>query len=223
MAHLDLEEQEQLDQFKHFWKSYGNFITNVLLVVLLGVAGWNGWQYWQRSESTKAAAMFEEFERVARSGDITRVDRALADIKDKFGSHLYAHQAGLMAGKLYAQAGKPEQAQAALRWVTDKSGDEGYTSLARLRLAGLQLDAKAYDDALKTLGGDFPAAFAPLADDRRGDIYLAQDQKARAVEAYSRAYKAMDDRMDYRRLVEVKLIALGAGPQADPAAAGAAK
>jgi hypothetical protein len=25
--HLDLEEQEQLDQLKHFWKQYGNLIT----------------------------------------------------------------------------------------------------------------------------------------------------------------------------------------------------
>ena len=38
MAHLDLEEQEQLDQIKHVWKQYGNLISNVLLVVLLAVA-----------------------------------------------------------------------------------------------------------------------------------------------------------------------------------------
>jgi predicted negative regulator of RcsB-dependent stress response len=25
--HLDLEEQEQLDEIKHFWKEYGNLIT----------------------------------------------------------------------------------------------------------------------------------------------------------------------------------------------------
>ena len=28
---LDLEEQEQLDQIKHFWKQYGNAITWVLI------------------------------------------------------------------------------------------------------------------------------------------------------------------------------------------------
>ena len=33
-SHLDLEEQEQLDQLKHFWKQYGNLITWVLVLVL---------------------------------------------------------------------------------------------------------------------------------------------------------------------------------------------
>ena len=33
-AHLDLEEQEQLDELKHFWKTYGNLITWALIVVL---------------------------------------------------------------------------------------------------------------------------------------------------------------------------------------------
>jgi hypothetical protein len=32
--HLDLEEQEQLDQLKHFWNQYGNLITWVLIAVL---------------------------------------------------------------------------------------------------------------------------------------------------------------------------------------------
>ena len=39
---LDLEEQEQLDQLKHFWKQYGNPITWVLIVVLAGFSGWKG-------------------------------------------------------------------------------------------------------------------------------------------------------------------------------------
>ena len=213
MAHLDLEEQEQIDQIKHFWKQYGNLITNVLLAVLLAVAGWNGWQYWQRSQATQAAAMYDEFERVARSGDLSRLDRALTDIKDKYPLQLQTQQAALLAGKLYAEAGKNTEAQAALRWVVQSGKDAAYQSLARLRLAGLQLDAQAFDEALKTLSDKFPAEFAPLADDRRGDVYLAQNQKEQAIAAYNAAYKAMDARTDYRRLVEVKLIALGAAPE----------
>jgi len=47
--HLDLEEQEQLDELKHFWKQYGNLITWALIAVLSAFAAWNGYQYWQRS------------------------------------------------------------------------------------------------------------------------------------------------------------------------------
>ena len=51
---LDLEEQEQLDQLKHFWNQYGNLITGLLIVVLGAVAAWNGYHYWQRSQAAQA-------------------------------------------------------------------------------------------------------------------------------------------------------------------------
>ena len=56
--HLDLEEQEQLDQIKHFWKQYGNLITWLLIAVLAAYAGWNGFQYWQRSQASQASALY---------------------------------------------------------------------------------------------------------------------------------------------------------------------
>ena len=55
---LDLEEQEQLDQIKHFWKKYGNLISWVLIVILGGYAAWNGYQYWERTQAAKAASLF---------------------------------------------------------------------------------------------------------------------------------------------------------------------
>ncbi len=65
---LDLEEQEQLDELKHFWKQYGNPITWVLIVVLAGVASWNGWNYWQRTQAAQASVLFDEVERAIQSG-----------------------------------------------------------------------------------------------------------------------------------------------------------
>ncbi|MEP6824085.1 MAG: tetratricopeptide repeat protein, partial [Ramlibacter sp.] len=82
--HLDLEEQEQLDQIKHFWKTYGNLITWVLIAVFGSIAAWNGWQYWQRTQSAQASAIYEEVDRAAQAGDMARVERAFGDIKEKF-------------------------------------------------------------------------------------------------------------------------------------------
>ena len=42
-THLDLEEQEQLDQLKAFWNEYGNLITAVLVVAVVAYLGWLGW------------------------------------------------------------------------------------------------------------------------------------------------------------------------------------
>ena len=217
-THLDLEEQEHLDEIKHYWKQYGNAITWVLIVVLGGFAAWNGYQYWQRSQAAQAAAMFDEVEKVSHEGDTDKLERAFGDMKDRFASTTYAPQAGLLVAKTLYEAGKLEAAKAALTWVAEKSKDAGYASVGRLRLAGLLIDAKAYDEALKVLDAGVAEEFAGLQADRRGDIYMAQGKKPEAKEQYLKAYKLFDAGVDYRRLVVVKLNSLGVDPQADEAA-----
>jgi predicted negative regulator of RcsB-dependent stress response len=225
--HLDLEEQEQLAEIKHFWNEYGNLISWVVIAVFGSIAAWNGWQYWQRTQGVQAAAMYDEVERAAAAGDITRVERAFSDMKDKFGRTTYAQQAGLLAAQALVEKGNNDAAKAALTWVADKSADEGYQALARMRLASILLEAKQYDEALKQLSAGFPKEFEGLAADRRGDVYSAQGKKAEAKAEYTKAYKAIDERSEYRRLVEVKLSALGVDPQqlaapaATPASGGA--
>ena len=178
--HLDLEEQEQLDQLKHFWKQYGNLITWALILVLGAFAGWNLFQRWQQGQSAQAAALFDEVERVVKAGDTSKLDRVFADMKDKFANTTYAQQAGLLVAKTYFEAGKVPEASAALAWVADKSSDEGYQAVARLRLAGVLAEGKAYEDALKQLSATFPADFAALVADRKGDFYFLQGKKTEA-------------------------------------------
>jgi len=212
--HLDLEEQEQLDELKHFWKQYGNLITWALIVVFGTVAAWNGYQYWQGRQASQASNMYDEVERAVQSGDAARLDRSFTDMKERFGGTIYADQAGLLAARIYYDRGNVDASRAALNWVADKASDEGYQSIAKLRLAGILLETKAYDEALKLVSSSFPKDFAALAFDRRGDILLAQGKKNEAKSEYEKAYKGLDERAEYRRLVEVKLNALGVDPDA---------
>ena len=212
--HLDLEEQEQLAEFKHFWQQYGNLITWVLIAVFGTIAAWNGYQYWQSRQATQASVMYDEVDRAVLSGDTARIERSLADMKDRFGGTVYADQAGLLAAKAYYEKGNIDASKGALIWLSEKATDEGYKSIAKLRLAGILLETQAYDDALKLLTGTFPKDFAPLASDRRGDILLLQGKKIEARAEYEKAYKGLDERAEYRRLVEVKLNALGVDPVA---------
>lgn len=212
---LDLEEQEQLDQLKHFWKKYGNAITWVLIVILSAFASWNYYQYWQRGKAVQASTLFEEVDRSVKSGDDSKVERVFADLKNGFESTVYAQQAGLLVAKYYYDAGKTDPAKAALNWVVEKSRDDGYKSLAKLRLSGLLAEEGVYMDALKLLDSTFPAGFQGLALDRKGDVFLMQGKKPEATAAYQEAYKLTTDRTEYRRLIEVKLNSLGVDPVAD--------
>ena len=217
-THLDLEEQEQLDALKHFWNRWGNLITWLLIAVLGAYAAWNGWQYWERRQAAQAAVLYDEVGRAADAGDLTRVQRAFSDMKDKYGSTAYAAQAGLLAAKTLQDQGKSAEARAALDWVADKAPGDGLRAVARLRLASVMVGEKAYDDAIKVLGASFPAEFTALAADRRGDVLMLQGKREQAAVEYGRAYQGLRDQGDeYRQLVAVKLNALGIDPKADAA------
>ena len=217
-TNLDLEEQEQLDQLKHFWKQYGNLITWLLIAVLGAYAAWNGWNWWQRQQAAKASAIFDAAAEAVQRKDLAALDRSLSDLRSGHGSSAYASQAALLAAKAYQDAGKNTEALAALRWAAEQSGDPGHQAIARLRWASLLADAKSYDEALKVLSGSFPAGFDALASDRRGDVLMLTGKSAEARAEFTKAWQGMDATSDYRRIVEVKLNALGV----DPAQSGAA-
>lgn len=213
-THLDLEEQEQIDALKHFWRKWGNLITWALIVIFGAFAAYNGWQYWQRSQATKASMMHDELTSSIASGDVARVERSLAEMKDRFGNTAYATMSGLEAAKALSDNGKTAEAKAALAWVADKGSDAGLKAVARLRLASLLTGEKAYDEALKHLSGSFPSEFVPLAADRRGDIFVLQGKRAEAAAEFGKAYQGMDAASgEYRRLVGIKLNSLGIDPE----------
>lgn len=218
--HLDLEEQEQLDQLKHFWNQYGNWISLLLIAVLGTYAAWNGYQYWQRSQATQAAAMFDEVERVVKGAEPAKAQRAFEDMRERFASTAYAQQAALLVAKAHQDAGQAEAAIKVLEWLSDKGSDPGMVAISKLRLAALHMDAKSYDQALKVLEGAFPVEFQGLQADRKGDVFVLQGKRTEARQAFELAYKSMDDRAEYRRLVEVKLLSMGG---AVPANEGIAK
>lgn len=212
--HLDLEEQEQLDQLKHFWNQYGNLITGLLIVVLGAFAAWNGYQYWQKRTAAQASVMFEEVEKVLRSGDLVLAERVFGDMKERFGSTVYAQQAGLSLAKLAYQGGKVDLASGTLMWVGASQADAAYAAVAKLRLAGVHIDAKEFELASKVLAESYPTSFSALVSDKKGDLLVAQGKGVEAVAEYRKAWAGLDTRAEYRRLVSVKLGALGASETA---------
>lgn len=215
---LDLQEQEQLDELKAFWKQYGNLITWVLTLALGAFAAWNGWQWYQRDQGLKAAALYDAVERSAAAKEVDRIASRFGDLRDKFGGTVQAAQAALLTAKVQAEGGQADAARATLTWAADKAGDDALRALARLRLAGLLIDARQYDAALVQLDKVQQAGFTALVADRRGDVLAAQGKATEAATAWQQAWRGMSERQEYRRLIEAKLSAAGAAPAASEAA-----
>lgn len=223
--HLDLEEQEQLDQLKHFWNTWGTLISAVLAIIFGSFAAWNGYQFWQNREALQAAALLDAVENAGQTGDQNRLEQAFMDIRSKYASTIQAGQAGLIVAKVESEKGNGDAAQVALEWVAGHSSDDGYKALAQLRLVSLLIEKESYDAALQRLSEKFPPEFDAIVADRKGDALLLQNKKQEAIAEYSRSYSSFGDSAEYRRLLEVKLNALGVQPSAlaSLTAAGAGK
>lgn len=207
--HLDLDEQEQIANIKYFWQKYGLWITTAVTVIALTYIGWTGWQWWQNTQAQKAAVLFDELSKSVSAGDVAKTDRVFADMKDKFGGTAYTAQAALLDARMNYEKGNIEPVKAALSWLAISNADAAYKDLAKLRLAGVLIEAKNYDEAIKLLTSDISKPFAALAADRLGDAYMLQNKLAEATAQYKLAYAGLETSGEYRKMVEVKLARLG--------------
>lgn len=213
----DLEEQEQIASLKAFWSKYGNLLTWLAIIVLGSYAAYNYWNYYQRNTAAEASGLYEEMQKSLTAKDNAKVQRIASDIESKYSRTAYAQMGALAAAKGAFDANDLKTAKARLQWVID-NGDAEYQSVARLRMAGVLLDEKAYDAALKVLDGDVLPQFAGSVADRKGDILVAQNKVAEARAAYQAALDKMGERDPGRQLVQLKLEAIG-GTVATPKAA----
>jgi len=205
----NLEEQEQLENLKAFWKQYGNFILTVITVAALAVAGWRGWGWYQAREAAQASAVYEQLREAAAARDIGKLRATAGTLFEQYGGTAYGEMAALVAARAYVDAGDPKAARLTLEWAVSNAKDDEFRHAARLRLAALLIDEKAYDEAGKLLAVDAPGKFAGEYADRRGDLLVTQGRPDEARAAYRKALEALGPDSPMRRLVQLKLDALG--------------
>lgn len=211
MAHYDLEEQEQLDSIKTWWKMYGNLVSGALLAVSLSVLAWQGWGRYQAGQSAEAAAIYSVLEQAVALHDLQKVKSAAGELAEKYGNTSYAALGTLLAAKESFEAGDLKTARAQLTWVADKGRDE-IRDLARLRLAAVLLDEKVFDEALKHLDAKHAPAFDARFLDLKGDVLAAQGKKPEARTAYQAAQAKLEGKGGVAaELLQQKLDGLGEG------------
>lgn len=211
MAELDLQEQEQVDALKAWWKDNGKWVLGVVTVALLAYAGSQFWQRHQDSQAVEAGKLFAEVQKQVASGDPKRVNDAAAALVDQYGGSAYAPRAQLLAVQANVQARDLARAKTQLQWVIEHAAETGLQDTARLKLASILLDEKNYDEAMKQLNATHPDSFTGLYSDLKGDVLSAQGKTDEARVAYQAALDKLDAGSTYRNLVQLKLDGLGAG------------
>lgn len=204
----DLEEQEQLDELKAWWKQHGNRVMGVAIVALVAFAAFQGWKVYQHRQSVEASAQYDVLSRLDVR-DIKGIRTLSGQIMEKYAGTAYASRAALLAAKANYAANDAKSAKSQIEWVMNHTKEDALRAVAQLQLAALQFDEKQYDAALKTLSEKHDVGFDGLFADLKGDILTAQGKKAEAKVAYTEALAKLDAEGRYHRYTERKLDALG--------------
>jgi predicted negative regulator of RcsB-dependent stress response len=215
MAVYDLEEQEQLDDLKAWWKRWGNLVSGIVIAVCVAIVGVQGWRWWKHSQAEQASVLYGAVVAASRSNDAAKAKDAQAQLADRFAGTGYAPRGAMLLAALLWKSGDKAGAQAQLQFALDRSGEAALKQIARFRLAEVLFDQKKNDEALRLLDARHDEPFAGIYADLTGDILAAAGRKDEARTAYQTALAKLDSKSPYRSYVQVKLDSLG-GPVAAP-------
>jgi predicted negative regulator of RcsB-dependent stress response len=207
---LDLEEQEQVAELKAWWHAHGTLVMAAVMAVALAFTGWALWRNYQAGQTVKASALYDTVSKAAQTGDAKAMRDAAGALAENYPRTLYASMGALVSARFYFDRNDLKSAKAQLEWVIERSGSDDFRDLARLRLAAILLDEKAYDEALKATEAAHAAAYDAQFAALKGDVLVAKKQAAEAKAAYKLALeKAPGDDRGFRESVRMRLEALG--------------
>ncbi|MBY0574575.1 MAG: tetratricopeptide repeat protein [Undibacterium sp.] len=212
----DLEEQEQIDTLKAWWKQNGNLIIWLLIAALFSYGTWTAWSIYQGKQAAGAFTLYEEVQRALTAKDNAKVQVATASLIASYDKTSYATMAALVAAKSAFDANDIKVAKSQLTWAVEHASTNEFKAVAKLRLAALSLDDKSYDEGLKVLAGEFPPEFEADVAERKADILVAQNKIADARASYSLALSKLSEKHPGRQLVQVKLDAIGGASEVKP-------
>ena len=191
MAVYDLEEQEQIAALRGWWKQYGGWASGILLAAALGWLGWYGWQSYLKSQNAEASRIFLVLQQASAQQDTARVKQAAGELVNQYPRSQFSALGALLAANTLNATGDAKSAEAQLAWAAENAKD-AVRGIARLRLAGIQMDQKDADGALKTLSEKAPVGFAARYDAARGDVYAMQGKLTEARASYDAALKVLE-------------------------------
>lgn len=218
-----LDEREQAEQLKQWFKENWLWLAAGIGLGLGGLYGWQGWNEYLDGKSRDAGQRFTEMLQAFDAADRERGNKLADEIVRDYGSTPYADQATLVVARMHAEAGELDQAAEKLSQVMDAADDAELALVARLRLARVQLAQGNHDAALATLDGATAPAVEAAVDELRGDALLAKGDRAAALAAYQRALTAAEAEAGLveHEIVQLKIdqLAGAATAAAEPAAA----
>ena len=184
-----IEEEQEINQLKDWWKENGK---TIIVAFILGVGGMFGWRYWQAHQAEQIAQASAQYDALIYSAqqDEQAKKANIEQFVQANSKTAYAVFALLDEAKKATEKQDFAAAEANLNQALTQSQDEVLTSIVALRLSAVQFQLGQLDNALTTLnqmkGESFNARKAILT----GDIQVAKGDKVAAKNSFEQAQQS---------------------------------
>jgi predicted negative regulator of RcsB-dependent stress response len=185
-----LSEKEQWEWLRGQIRQNAPTVIAAIAVTAAALFGWRWWQAHQDAERVVASSRYTQIIAALDQGNRTQAFALMGELERTHASSPYADQARLLAAMLYVESNQLDKADSELTAVMQSSKDKDLALVARLRLARVQIAQGKAADALATLNGANPGAFAGRYHEARGDAYFAKGDQATALTEYRAAQAA---------------------------------
>ncbi len=203
-AHL--EEQQELDDFKYFWKNWGRWLFALLIAAALGYLGYIIYKDHKINQNREAAEVLAQMVDKAQSkADSKQINTDFLKLQQDYSDTVPAAQATMMVAATEFDAGRYDTAAGHLNWVLSNQKAPLIQALAAQRLAVVLLQQKKYDAAITVLNTKVEADFEPLLLEAKGDVYAAQNKTKEAAQSYQQALEKLPKDAIERELLQMKL------------------
>lgn len=184
-----IEEEQEINQLKDWWKENGK---TIIVAFILGVGGMFGWRYWQTHQAEQIAQASAQYDALIYSAqqDEQAKKANIEQFVQANSKTAYAVFALLDEAKKATEKQDFAAAEANLNQALTQSPDEVLTSIVALRLSAVQFQLGQLDNALTTLnqvkGESFNARKALLT----GDIQVAKGDKLAAKNSFEQTQQS---------------------------------
>jgi hypothetical protein len=146
----EVDEEVRREQLKKLWDRYSIYIIAGALLIIAAVGGWRGYQYLEAQKAAEAGAAFDAAIELSEQGKHADAEAAFEKLAATAPSG-YRMLARLRTAAEVATRDPKAGAKLYDEIAADRSVGTEQQDLARIRAAGLLLDADSYPNMLQRL------------------------------------------------------------------------
>ncbi|NDU80017.1 MAG: tetratricopeptide repeat protein [Ferrovum sp.] len=205
----DLEEREQLDNLKDWWRQNRRWVALGALVAAVALGAWKGYGAYQDRLGNEAGSVFDGISEAAQKLDMSQTLSLARSLESQQPNSEMASRGALVAAAV-AHAKKDDgTAMEQLNWILDHGHSQSLGDLARYRSSEILADQKKWNEAVHELSAITSPDMQALASDLMGDIYVLQNKLVEARQSYQLALSKAQPNDALRQIDQAKINGLG--------------